>query len=134
MEVKKTYKGAIALDLDGVINSYKSGFVAVDDIPDPPVEGSFEAIKMYWNAGMKVYIFSTRNNEEKGRQAIRDWLVKWGLSREILDSDNFEIVSGKPIAKLYVDDRAFHFEGEFPSVEYVENFKPWHGGKSSSQE
>jgi len=131
MDVKKTYQGSIALDFDGVCNSYKSGFVAVDKIPDPPVEGTFDAIERYLDAGLRVYIFSTRNFSPEGRVAIKNWFRHWGMSQETLD--RLEVVSGKPIAKLYIDDRAFHFTGEFPSVEYVINFKPWHGGKSSSQ-
>ena len=49
--------GSVAIDFDGVINSYKSGFVAIDDIPDPPVEGAFEFIDKLLEAGFKVYIF-----------------------------------------------------------------------------
>jgi hypothetical protein len=29
-------------------------------------------------------------------------------------------------AKLYIDDCGFHFTGEFPPVEYLDNFVPWH--------
>ena len=131
MEVKKTKQGAVCLDFDGVINSYKSGFVAIDDIPDPPVEGSFEAIEMYWRDGLKIYIFSTRNSFDEGRRAIENWLLDWGLRRDILD--DIEIVAEKPIAKMYIDDRGYHFTGDFPSSEDIEKFVPWHGGKSSSQ-
>ena len=131
METAKTNKGTIAIDFDGVINSYKSGFVAIDDIPDPPVPGVFEGIYEYLDAGFEVCIFSTRNGKTAGQWAILKWLDKNGMPGDRIEQ--LKIVSGKPIAKLYIDDRGFQFTGKLPSVEYIENFKPWHGGKSSSQ-
>ena len=37
-------KTILALDFDGVINSYSSGYTAEDVLPDPPVEGALEAL------------------------------------------------------------------------------------------
>lgn len=128
----KPKKGAVALDFDGVINSYKSNFVAVDVVPDPPVEGSLEAIREYLDFGFTVYIYSTRNEWPEGRQCIHDWLLEHGLEKEYVDK--LEIVSGKPIAKIYVDDRAWHFDGtKFPTIDEIQYYRPWHGGSSSSQ-
>lgn len=127
----KPKKGAVALDFDGVINSYKSNFVAVDVVPDPPVPGSLEAIREYLDFGFTVYIYSTRNEWPEGRQCIHDWLLEHGLEEEYVDK--LEIVSGKPIAKIYVDDRAWHFSGKFPSIDEIQYYRPWHGGSSSSQ-
>lgn len=131
MDTTKTDKGSVAIDFDGVINSYRSGFVAVDNIPDPPVDGVLIGIMKYIDHGFKVYIFSTRNNQPSGTAAIFAWLRKHGMPETYMRKLN--IVSGKPIAKLYIDDRAYQFTGKLPSVEYIENFKPWHGGHSSSQ-
>jgi hypothetical protein len=130
-ESKNKKKGSVALDFDGVINSYKSGFVKVNVIPDPPVEGAFDFIHALLEEGIKVYIYSTRNEQETGREAIRTWMIEHGLPQETVDK--LHIVSGKPIAKVYIDDRAWPFYGEFPDVKEVTNFVPWHGGKSSSQ-
>ena len=131
MDTTKTDKGSVAIDFDGVINSYKSGFVAVDNIPDPPVPGVFERIYEYLDHGFKVHIFSTRNESAAGVLAILGWLDKHGMPPDRLSQ--LHISSSKPIAKLYIDDRGYQFTGELPSVEYIENFKPWHGGHSSSQ-
>lgn len=131
MEVKTTSKGTIAIDFDGVINSYKSGFVAIDEIPDPPVPEVFEGIYEYLDAGFEVCIFSTRNGEIAGQIAILNWLNTHGMPMDRINQ--LKIVSGKPIAKLYIDDRGFQFTGKLPSVLYIESFKPWHGGRSSSQ-
>jgi hypothetical protein len=32
----------------------------------------------------------------------------------------------KPAAMLYIDDRAYQFNGTFPSVDYVRDFLPWY--------
>lgn len=130
-DIDNKKKGAVSLDFDGVINSYTSPFTTVDDIPDLPNKGAFEAIKKYLDFGFQVYIFSTRNEFEKGRKAIRNWFVKHNLEQDYVDK--LQIVSGKPRAKVYLDDRAWHFSGKFPSVDEIKYFKPWHGGHSSSQ-
>lgn len=128
---KNDKKGAISLDFDGVCNSYKSGFVAIDDIPDPPVTGSLEFIRKALDDGFKVYIFSTRNRDDQGKRAIYKWFVEHGLEDSYLNQLSFP--EEKPIAKVYIDDRAWEFNGEFPELEEIDQFRPWHGGKSSSQ-
>jgi hypothetical protein len=124
-------KGAISLDFDGVINSYKSGFVAVDQLPDPPTEGAFDFIEDAIYSGYKVYIFSTRNGFLGGKEAIKSWLIKHDMSKEILDK--LEFPDKKPIAKVYIDDRAWEFRGRWPELEEIDKFQTWHKGKSSSQ-
>jgi len=124
-------KGAVCFDFDGVINSYKSGFVAVDNIPDLPVPGAFKFIEELLESEHKVYVFSTRSKWEKGLEAIKTWMLSNGLSEETLSK--IEFPTHKPIAKVYLDDRALEFRGTFPSVEEIDRFVPWHGGMSSSQ-
>lgn len=128
---EKKDQGAVAIDFDGVINSYESGFVSIDNIPDPPVEGAFEFIDRLLEARFKVYIFSTRNSDPKGLLAISDWMLKHGMSQSTLDM--LHLTTGKPIAKVYIDDRAWEFRGVWPSMTEIAHFQPWHGGKSSSQ-
>lgn len=129
---KKPIKTATcAIDFDGVVNSYKSGFVAIDKLPDPPVEGAFDFIRKLLKRGHEVAIFSTRNSYPEGISAIKDWMLKWGLEPEIVSVLSFP--DRKPIAKLFIDDRSWCFRGTFPSVSKFELFLPWHGGKSSSE-
>ncbi|MDP2683473.1 MAG: hypothetical protein Q8P20_00295 [bacterium] len=127
---RKNKKGAVAIDFDGVINSYKSGFVAIDNIPDSPVDGAFEFIEKLLNYGYTVYIYSTRNYRFEGQQAISKWMLDHGMPNDILSKLIFP--KAKPIAKIYIDDRAWLFNGTWPDIKDIDNFKPWHGGKSSS--
>ncbi len=117
--------------LDGVINPYQTRFVAIDDIPDPPVPGSLEFIRKALDDGFQVYIFSTRNRDDRGKRAIHRWLIEQGLEDSYLNRLSFP--EDKPIAKVYIDDRAWEFNGEFPELAEIDQFRPWHGGKSSSQ-
>lgn len=114
----------ISIDFDGVINSYKSGFVSLDEIPDPPVEGSFEFIKAAINSGFTVYIFSVRNGDDAGKRGIYRWFVKNGLDDDYLNQ--LEFPESKPKAKVYIDDRAWEFNGRFPDLKEVKEFVPWH--------
>jgi hypothetical protein len=50
-------------------------------------------------------------------------LLFWGLTQEEIDQLQFPTV--KPAAWLTIDDRGFHFTGEFPTAEFIKNFKPW---------
>ena len=123
-------KGSVSLDFDGVINSYSSGYSQYV-VSDPPVSGSFAFIRKIVNAGYEVYIFSTRNSDDAGKKLIFNWLKKHGLEEFYLSKLKFP--SNKPIAKIYIDDRAWQFRGTFPSLGEIEQFIPWHGNKSSSQ-
>jgi len=124
-------KPPIALDFDGVINSYKSGFVAINQIPDPPVPGALDAIRNYIDNGLKVHIYSTRCNSVTGLDAIRSYLSQHGLEKEYIDQ--VSIKSGKPIAILYVDDRGYQFTGNnWPTPDEIKNFTPWTKRKSST--
>lgn len=129
---KELKKATVSIDFDGVINSYKSGFIAIDKLPDPPVDGALEFIQSLINGGYRVAIFSTRNALAEGRLAIMKYMRQHGLPNNVVDE--LEFPSEKPIAKLYIDDRGFHFTGVFPTLEEIENFVPWHGGKSSSED
>lgn len=113
---------ALLIDFDGTINSYK-GYTGEADLPDPPVEGAIEILREYIDAGFRIHIMSTRGATSVGCQAIREYLAKHGLEDSYLKT--ISVSDQKIHGRLLIDDRAFHFEGTFPSVEYIEKFKPW---------
>ena len=114
-------KQTIIVDFDGVIHSYESGWQGANVIPDPPVPGAIhfleEAITHF-----QVSIFSSRSHQEGGIQAMRSWLWRY-LAPGQLEKIQFPLV--KPPAILQIDDRAFCFEGTFPSVQFIKEFQPW---------
>ena len=128
-------KPTVAVDFDGVLNSYVSGWQGVDDLPDLPNEGAMGWLRDLADADIPVYIFTTRAGHKGGIAAVRDWLFDH-LQREYGRIDaarihgNIQFATGKPRATLYLDDRALRFEGQFPSVETITNFKPWRSAHS----
>jgi hypothetical protein len=113
----------VAVDFDGVINSYKSGWRGAS-ATDEPVLSAAESLHTLYNRGYKVIIFSTRANTKEGVETIREYLRKHTENNEIADS--IEITSQKPIADMYIDDRAIPFTGDWAeTLKQIEEFKPW---------
>lgn len=112
----------IYVDFDGVIHSYKTRFTTVTNIPDPPVDGAIAWLEELTKHA-KVTIFTTRMLQGIAQQAIIEWLFNNGLSISTIEKLSFSCIKGG--ADVYIDDRAFKFEGTFPTFEELYNFKTW---------
>jgi hypothetical protein len=113
----------VAVDFDGVINSYTSGWQGPTET-DEPVLSAAESLQTLFNRGYKVIIFSTRANTEEGIETIREYLRKHTENNEL--ADTIEITAQKPIADVYIDDRAVPFTGDWrETLKQIEEFKPW---------
>lgn len=115
----------IGLDFDGVLHSYKSGWQGADNITDEPNEYAIGYLRALLSVnGIKVNIFSSRNFQEGGVQAMKDWLIKNGLDDHLVELIDF------PLEKkgffVMLDDRAIQFSGKFPTIDELINFKPWY--------
>jgi hypothetical protein len=113
----------VAVDVDGVIHSYTSGWQGAEDLPDPPVPGAIE-----WLNGIvehyHVAVCSTRAATEDGRAAIWGYLKRHGAGTRLLV--DVDIEAGKPPALVYVDDRGWRFDGSnFPTADEIANALPW---------
>ena len=113
-------KKTILIDFDGVIHSYSSGWSGINTIRDKPVEGSFKFLEECLNR-FEVYIYSTRCETEEGIAAMIRWFKVWEFNRV----DDLRFTYMKIPAWLTIDDRTFQFNGIFPTVEEIDNFKPW---------
>ena len=114
-------KKTICLDFDGVIHSYTSGWKGAAEIPDPPVPGAFEALEKYLKH-FKVAIYSSRSGTASGNMAMRVWFVDHGFKY----TDELEFPEHKPPAWVTIDDRGITFNGTFPSVQALNDFRPWY--------
>lgn len=95
----------VAVDFDGVLHSYESGWNG--PLPtDDPVPGAQDFIRHLLACNAKVIIFSTRATEAEGMAGIINWLRKEGFPA-------VEVTPMKPVAVAYVDDRAVAFR-RFP--------------------
>ena len=117
------WKPIIAVDFDGVINSYESGWLGEnteEQLPDPPVPGAIAfLVALEQNDEVEVVIFTARARTLKGQLAIHLWLAKYGMSSIPM------ITAEKPPAVVYLDDRGWCFTGTFPSLEELLAFQPW---------
>lgn len=127
-----THTKTVAIDFDGVIHSYVSGWTGPNPI-DPPVPGAAEAIREYLDEGFEVVIYSTRAETPEGRWGIGEY-IRHHVGEEVLQHPKFRITSGKPIAVLYIDDRGFMFQGRFPTPDYLRRFAPWKLGGYPDEE
>ncbi len=112
----------IAFDFDGVIASY-DGFVHKDDVKEPLPE-MVKAIMLLKEQGHKILIHSTRGDE-----FLKMYCEKYAIPFDYInrrpdkEGDN----PGKPIAFVYVDDRAICYKGQNAEdlVEQITNFKAY---------
>lgn len=97
----------IALDFDGVIATY-AGFNGHHDVQEPNPE-VIKAIGLLKEQGCKILVHSTR-----GDAFIKEYCEKFSIPvdyinrRPDLEGKN----PGKPIAFVYVDDRAIQYKGQ----------------------
>lgn len=68
----KSKKLKIAVDFDGVLNSYKSGWQGLDKIEDPPVPGAINWLCEAIDAGHTIIIFSMRCASEEYMEPFFD--------------------------------------------------------------
>ena len=114
-------KPDLIVDFDGVIHSYLSGWKGAEIIEDPPVAGAGKALTEYvkW---FNVHVFSSRSHQDGGITAMYYYCREW-FGEEVANQLNFPTT--KPPGVMTIDDRGFCFEGRFPSVDFIRNFKPW---------
>lgn len=145
---ERRYPKTIAVDFDGVLNSYVSGWQE-GKLLDPPLkpehsttlyvaEDAFEWLHTILETDVTVIIFTCRTNASGMgdltggpytdrlvvREQIKDWFLKHGLEHKYVNRLQFAL-DVKPHADLYLDDRAWQFSGHFPTYDEIENFRPW---------
>lgn len=111
----------IAFDFDGVIASY-DGFVSKENIKEPNLE-VIRAMKLLQEKGCKVLIHSTRGDEFL-RKYCEQFSVPFDYINHRPDKEGDN--PGKPVAFVYIDDRAICYKGENAEtlISEIKNFKP----------
>lgn len=126
---EEAFQRIICIDFDGVIHSYISGWQGAGVVADPPVDGAIDWLTILaTDLRFEPMIYSSRSSQPGGIKAIQGWLVHWQFDKELFfdNGGRLGFPTVKPAAWLTVDDRGFHFQGEFPSLEFMLNFKPWY--------
>ena len=106
-------KKTIAIDLDGVLNNYTK--FDKNNIPDMK-EGADEFIKNL-SKDYDLILFTNRS-----AMLATKWLIQ-----NSLDSYFKEVTNIKPIAIIYLDDRAINFNGDYDkALNEIRNFKVYY--------
>jgi hypothetical protein len=115
----------IAVDFDGVINSYKSGWTSPLDLPDAPVPGVFKWLEtLVYTEGFSVIINSSRCKYDGFNEACIKWFRKYGMPEDIIVRIGFSAL--KPAAYVTIDDRTINFTGDhFPTPDEINSYKSW---------
>ncbi len=96
-----------AFDFDGVIAKY-DGFKGVDHFGEPN-EPVVEVIRQLSKTGHKIILHSTRGNDSLKKYCLKhDIPVDYYNENPELEGEN----RGKPIAYVYVGDRALCYRGQ----------------------
>ena len=120
------WQKTIAIDLDGTLAEYHGWTGEWTPIGDP-LPGAWEFCRALRVAGWRIIIHTCRGDLE----AVRTWLNAWTIAHDGINctAHNAEGSSAKPIADVYLDDRAVRFEGDFAvawlQIAEAEGEGPW---------
>lgn len=127
----------LSVDFDGVLHAYTSGWKGASVIPDGPVPGAIAWLARmadHMNPdGFKVVVCSARASRPWGWWAVRRWLrlqlfEHFGSDMTRADdiASGIEVTNRKPAAIVYIDDRAWRFDGKkFPTEAEIMAHRPW---------
>jgi len=89
----------IIIDLDGTICTEEKTY---SRSLAKPIEGAIECINNLYEAGNIIIIYSARTWMEFEMTTV--WLKKYGIKYH-------QLILGKPIGDVWIDDRAINFNG-----------------------
>lgn len=102
-------KKILAIDFDGVINSYLSKWTFdYTDIPDPPIKDVQKYLKKLRERNYYIIIHSARVIDKYSYEIVKKYLDKNNIPYDMIWFNK-----GKPYAHLYIDDNALHFKGNW---------------------
>ena len=88
----------VALDFDGVLHSYSTGW----EPTDPPEDGAHEFVEWLVGQGAEVVVVTARALSAEGTEATRKWLRHHGFPE-------LRVTHEKVRAAAYIDDRAIPY-------------------------
>ena len=126
-EDKERRRPILCLDFDGVVHSYRSGWKGAEVVPDMPVPGAMEFMRQALTM-FRVAIYSSRSSSEAGISAMKQWVERHARQARFDGHEwwlKIEWPTNKPSAFVTIDDRAITFNGVWPDLGGLYNFKTW---------
>ncbi len=121
MENKEKKIRTYAFDFDGVVAKY-DGFKGHEH-QDEPISEVVKAIRFLKEKGHKILIYSTR-----GSKFLQEYCKKYDIPVDYFNENpNYKTDGHKPVAYVYIDDRAVLYKGQKAEklVEEIEDFKAY---------
>jgi hypothetical protein len=138
MRRKPVRRKPVWVAFDGVLHAYTSGWKGPANISDGPVPGAIS-----WLMGMarhfSVTIYSRRAKATEGLWAMKKALMAWGVGqgfgRQEVDwmLARLHWDTDRSVTCLAIDTRAWQFNGEFPTIDEIQEFVPWEKRLPSTQ-
>lgn len=120
-------KKTICIDFDGVIASYQD-WEGKDKFGEP-TPGVQNALKVLKEEGYTIIIFTCRPITD----SLKEYLSKNDITYDYINenpSQTKDSNTGKPIADMYIDDRAICFRGDWKwTLRDIAYFEPWEKNK-----
>lgn len=101
----------IAIDFDGVISDYDK-FIGKGKFAKP-IEGVVEALAAFKDNGCIIIIHTTRGEVELVGEYLRENKIPFDYINCNPVNSELGLNEGKPIADVYIDDRAITFNGKW---------------------
>jgi len=121
-------KRIICIDLDGVLLSFRSGWLR-DDVYGKVLPGAKEGLAKLVGDNWHVIVYTCRKNRKKIEEVLRGYGILKGIHYHAINrrkNSYLNAYKGKIGADVYVDDRAICFEGSWEKTyERIKQFKPW---------
>jgi len=125
-----SHQRTLCIDLDGTILAYENWRGA--DHFGEVVAGAREALLAFRADGWRIIIFTTRGDTKK----VRDYLARQQVPFDYINENPDQPDSanpGKPIADIYIDDRAVPFRGDWTATQAaVTSFRLWYKDGNSN--
>lgn len=107
-EQGKGHSYTVAVDFDGTLATYH-GWRGSSNFGDP-IQETVETVRLLKKMGWKIIIFTTREETE----GLRQWLDENQVPYDEINknSENPPNTSVKPLADVFIDDRAVNYHGQ----------------------
>lgn len=113
----------ICVDIDGTLVHYEDW--QGDRHFGQLVPGAVEAMQLLKEQGWYIIIYTTRGNKE----AVKSFLTVHGICYDSINENPYQPENargGKPLADVYIDDRAITFDGNWiTTIDKINSFETW---------
>ncbi len=119
----------VAADFNGVVHDHRESQKGFCEPGSPEIPGAVQWLKDL-SEEFDVFLVSASFERSQYITAAKAWLAARGvptpwMAPMLVGRSRITLTPFKPPCLMFVDDRGFHFRGEFPTIAEIKSFKPW---------